>query len=151
MPVGANRRSDCNTELRAPRLPRQRACRACAAAEIEQSHRRRRERARTALPRAEVLRHQGCPLAFLEPFREDRLPGGWPRHPSTDPNKHAVDLRAWEGGAYVTLTLTGAVGAGKTMLATELLYRSWLRGRSIWWVRASQLVQRVFRQLEVGG
>ncbi len=32
------------------------------------------------------------------------------------------------------------MGTGKTMLATELLYRAWRRGRSIWWVRAGQLV-----------
>ena len=37
----------------------------------------------------------------------------------------------------------GMVGCGKTMLATELLFRAYQRERTIVWVRAIQLVNEI--------
>ncbi len=123
-----------------------RRCRTCELAAIEQAELEAGRARHRLASRAEVLRAGGCPVRFLvEAFDENRISGGWPRHSAKDdPAKHLVDLRQWNGRPYATLVIASVVGVGKTMLATELLWRAWQRGRSILWIRADQLVQRVY-------
>lgn len=112
-------------------------CRACYV--------RRFVRFATEPERSPTLEAAGVPARVVrEPFDVDRLPGGWPRHPSNDPARHAVDLAEWTGDEFPLVTFLGEIGVGKTMLASELLWRQALLERSVRFVRAASLVDAVF-------
>lgn len=89
--------------------------------------------------RTAVLKSIDVPARYLQPF-EDR---GWPRHKKRCPHRSRVDLSTWTGEDYSTVLIGGNVGSGKTMLATELLWRAYQRGQAIAWLSAGALVQRV--------
>lgn len=92
--------------------------------------------------RSGVLAARGWPEDLLSPFEG---PGEWPRHPATDhAGKAAVDLAEWRGRRWASLLLTGAVGTGKSYLATELAWRFWLDGREVGFATGEGLVARVF-------
>ncbi len=136
----------CGARLSAPDLPDDAHCLDCELKRLDaidsEAERTRRQRA----CRAKVLTAADCPSRFSdEPFDDTRIPGGWPRHnPRLHPAKARVDLRTWAGRPHSSLVIAGEIGAGKTMLATELLWRAFQRGQSLLWIRADDLVDRVY-------
>jgi len=80
----------------------------------------------------------GVPPRYCEPFEE---PESWPRDPKT-----AVGIDAWRGELWL-LFLTGHTGVGKSFIATELLWRAYLRRAGLGtarFVRASRVPGLVF-------
>ncbi len=98
--------------------------------------------------REEILAAAGTPSEFLEPFETGRVPGGWPtRHPPTHCKRRGkVNLSEWNGERWSSLLIRGNVGVGKTMLATELLWRAHQRGLQITWTSAGHYVASVFNR-----
>ena len=97
---------------------------------------------RARADRAEVLQAHRWPPRYRGPFDE---PDPWPRHQTGVPDawKHQIELDTWDG-RLCTLLLLGDVGAGKTMLATELCWRLWQAGRSMIYMTTQTLIRALW-------
>ncbi len=114
--------------------------RLCAACERGNRAARDAERwlARALADRAGTLAALGVPPRYREPFEE---PESWPRDP-----RAGLGIDGWQGEPW-SLFLTGGTGVGKSILATELLWRHHVRRsgrRSARFVRASRVPGLVF-------
>lgn len=93
----------------------------------------RRCEAAGALARASrglILESIGVPVKYRhEAPHPDAF--AWPASPPVDAKRTPVDLTAWNGEPAQVL-LRGTVGAGKTMLAVELLYRCLIHDAARW-------------------
>ncbi|MEL7059210.1 MAG: hypothetical protein AAGN46_04190 [Acidobacteriota bacterium] len=91
--------------------------------------------------RAVHLAARGWPDDLVAPFDPASLPGGrWP-------TLRGMDLAIWHGGQPTALTISGPVGTGKSMAATELCWRfaTETPGTSIAYVTGRELAHRVAR------
>lgn len=92
--------------------------------------------AQPQLDRAEALRAAGCPSRYLQPFV---APDQWP----IGRGSRQMSLDEWIGDPWAVV-LAGAVEGGKTMLATELLWRLISRGMSGLWCRADEVIDSLY-------
>lgn len=116
---------ECDEGQRSPMIPEVKLCYDCE----------RKDR----YSRDDILRRAGCPvryrrISFIEPDSWPEVRGKF----------KGQSLRKWTGDPWSVL-FVGDVGTGKTMLATEMLYRL-LRGtsRSGLWARAEDIIREVY-------